>query len=352
MKRINSVFSSDISNSLELFSNSNTILSKTKNQVENKTSLLPIPSNQQEHIEYFKQCGKSKRAIVIGLARMSLKYRNVFPSQALLGQMAGISRQHCNVLIKQLVAEGIIEKHYWHRHSCTYKLSGFFKDPWNCFKIGRLIPVFCVMAFLNLTPNENIRKYIKSPSQLPLGDSVQRTEEISVKQQKKNIFGKPRDIYEKIAQSQGLSLEELGRLRTYPPRVVCSAWASFKKRREKIRNAKAWLFKVCDKRSVERIYLTKDRISVSDKSLKIHPQRGNAGILPRDTGLPDKTILFEDPDMLRKKFEAYYLSDAFMKLAPEWQEIRKMSDRRILEDMVSHQNLKKEQNEQNIHSDG
>lgn len=62
------------------------------------------------------------------LFHLEQKFKYVSPSQARIARMAGVTREHANRILRQLVDLKIIHSQYRHRKTCVYKLSAVFEN--------------------------------------------------------------------------------------------------------------------------------------------------------------------------------------------------------------------------------
>lgn len=80
-------------------------------------------------VSYFQNLPPTAKEVLNYLLLMSSKYKYVSPSQTTIAKAIGRSRQHVNLMLGRLEADGVVASNYRHLTSCQYKASPFFSNP-------------------------------------------------------------------------------------------------------------------------------------------------------------------------------------------------------------------------------
>ena len=111
-------------------------------------------------VKYFKSLNPMKLKILSRLFSFYTDKKRIWISQGRLAKELGISRQWCNVLMRELEEDGLFISNYRHMKSNEYKMSSFFRSS----KVRRLLaPLFRPFRalFLSLLTRVNTQGYMK-----------------------------------------------------------------------------------------------------------------------------------------------------------------------------------------------
>ena len=99
-----------------------------KSQYLTATDCWPISAEINEDPEYFfRHCiTKTQHDLIETIMRWKLRYKMVYLRQDTLAKILGISRVHCNRLLKWMKDLGLLVSEYRFKLSCHYHLSSFF----------------------------------------------------------------------------------------------------------------------------------------------------------------------------------------------------------------------------------
>lgn len=238
-----------------------------------KQDIIPLPSKP---IHYLEQQDPLTIKLLDILARFENYYfsKGVFPTQITLAKELGISRQHCNELLGQLVVAGIIMSNYRHKKSCQYKFSSYFNLMEVRTSLRHLIPSFKWINIAVLTttllhqetfPNSvttQIRSpfvFIKTipPRILNVGglytSKVVNFEAMRFSHRKKRKFVMKNPIMPEIRHIPGVNFtmqNQIG-LSLFPAEAIRFAMKEFIQCKD-IRNPFGWIRTVCNKYCQEK----------------------------------------------------------------------------------------------------
>lgn len=127
---------------------------RKKNQDWQEKDCWPVDKITTQREKYFRSCSVYEVKILDTLIFLSHKYRNnIFIRQKYLGSLVGISREWCNKILLRLERSGLILSNYNHMHSCHYKLSSWFSNPYVASALSHIFKSLRVPLLFALFPN-------------------------------------------------------------------------------------------------------------------------------------------------------------------------------------------------------
>lgn len=237
---------------------------------------------------FFGKLPLAYRGVLTYLLQFNKLHAKIFPTQTTIANYVGITHDHCNKVIKQLVTWGLIGKEYRHKKSCIYTISSFFYEKNVRPKLSHIFTslksILLLAALLSVVNNSCQTEYVnqlnrrvnKSFKEEFLSSSLSlnnikfinyyaRTRPLTVglegrmvmltMEQKAHILSqvgnvKPEDVFSPVfdqVKSLNLTVAGKARLSAFPDEAIEyaeKAYQQFPKKQE-IRNKYAFFMKLC-----------------------------------------------------------------------------------------------------------
>lgn len=163
---------------------------------------ITSPENFLQAISLLKT--PSSKLILDFLLFLNSKYDLVDVSQEALGKYAGITREHCNRLIKELCLQGLLKKKKRYNDTSLYEINPLFYHLKDKIKhIFRSLNLFS-LKLLKSIQKEYITSYILNIYSLSLRASASYTENITIRQ---NI-NEEKEGNSKLVENQEICVEK------------------------------------------------------------------------------------------------------------------------------------------------
>lgn len=188
-----------LSNSHQLRDKYNTIRPRRELQAWNEKDSMPSELLVLDPQGYIKSLRLTKKALVQKLAELYHKYHTVYIRQDTLARWLRVSRKTINLLLGQLIEDGVIVSYYRHKKSNYYKFSNYMMEKSVLSSISSTMSIFSNFLHENVTQCIDYLFIKKEKTELPHTRCVQRNSFLTSVQEKVARFIKGSQIIRGLA---------------------------------------------------------------------------------------------------------------------------------------------------------
>lgn len=228
--------------------------SRLKSQPFNKKFFNPVRHVVDNLEDFMRALTPVSHKILEYLFWMNKKHSIIYPTQERIARNVGASRQYVNKILGELHGLGIIQLHYRHLTSSTYRVSLFFKNTFIRSRLSHLFKVFYVESLSLLTQviynnKMNSNKRVKSynfPSKISnvcqsIGNVLEFIMDNATFKRNSNPFS---PYLSQIASRMRLTLAGLVRLSVFPDEALLYMFEKYKNAEHRLKGDYGlWLWK-------------------------------------------------------------------------------------------------------------